>query len=70
MAPGDDRVNGYVPKLMWMVRDAADRAPEAFENACREWREKRAAAPDRPEMQRPDDAPFKSLGLLTPGGLT
>ena len=67
MAPGDDRVNGYVPKLMWMVRDAADRAPGAFEGACREWRARRAATPGRPELGRPDAAPFKSLGILTPG---
>ena len=67
--PGDNRVNGYVPKFMWVVRDAVDRDPEAFESACREWREKRDATPDRPEMGRPDAAPFKSLGTLTPESL-
>jgi len=68
IASGDDRVNAFVPKLMRIVKDATDRDPEAFEKACREWREKRDATPPRREMPRPDAASLKSLGLITPAG--
>jgi len=66
IAPGDDRVNGYIPKLMWLVKDASTRYPKAFEEACREWREKLDAAPERPMPKRPDPDPFISLGQLSP----
>lgn len=69
--PPDDRANGYIPRLMWLVKEATERDPEAFETACIEWRAKRDATPDRPEMERPDmlgpdGSGYRSLGMMLP----
>ena len=74
IAPADDRANGYIPRLMWLVKDTMTRDGAAFERACREWRDKRNATPDRPPMERPDmlgpeGSAYSSLGYVTPESL-
>ena len=71
IAPADDRANGYIPKLMWLIKNAMTRDGDAFNRACLEWRENRDATPDRPEMERPDmigpgGSAYKSLGHIMP----
>ena len=67
IAPADDRANGFIPKLMWLVKNGITRDKDAFERACREWREKRDATSDRLEIERPDGASYESLGRMIPG---
>ena len=67
--PPDDRANGYIPRLMWLVKEATERDPEAFETTCVEWSAKRDATPDRPFIERPDmlgpdGSSYRSLGLM------
>jgi len=56
---------GFTARLMNIVADARDRDPEGFDSACANWRERRENFPDRPPMNRPDSAPFESLGRLS-----
>ena len=69
--PPDDRANGYIPRLKWLVKEARDRDPEAFQAACIEWRTKREAKPNQPEIERPDmlgpeGSAYRSLGFMIP----
>ena len=58
--------SGFVPRLMRIVAIEMDRDPKGFEKGLAEWVKKRAAMPDRPEIDRPDDAVHESLGILSP----
>ena len=71
IAPADDRANAYIPRLMWLIIEAKNRDPGAFETACIEWRAKRDTTPERPPMELPDmlgpdGSAYRSLGLMVP----
>lgn len=53
---------GFIPRLMAIIADARQQNADGFENARVEWKKRRRQLPDRPKMQRPDSAPFISLG--------
>ena len=59
------RLSGFIPRLMRIVACEMDRDPDGFESGLAAWVEKRAALPDRPEIERPDRAVPVSRGVLS-----
>ena len=59
------RLSGFIPRLMRTVACEMDRDPDGFESGLAAWVEKRAALPDRPEIERPDRAAPVSRGVLS-----
>ena len=59
------RLSGFIPRLMHIAASEMDRDPDGFESGLATWVEKRAALPDRPEIERPDRAVPASRGVLS-----
>lgn len=57
--------SGFIPRLLRIVADAADKDPEGFAAAAKAWWGKRREMPDREPVVRPDAGPGTSLGRLS-----
>lgn len=61
---GSIDLGSTVPRLMRVVADAM-RNPQGLAEAERQWQARRREVEEKPDPERPDRVPGKSLGILS-----